>query len=62
KKLNTLYVDRNLQHHTLIQAYSRTNRVEEPTKPYGNIVAYRNLKEKTDEAIELIVPSVLNEI
>ncbi|WP_047503066.1 type I restriction endonuclease subunit R [Staphylococcus sp. ZWU0021] len=53
KKLNTLYVDRNLQHHTLIQAYSRTNRVEEPTKPYGNIVAYRNLKEKTDEAIEL---------
>ncbi|MFW2451857.1 type I restriction endonuclease subunit R [Staphylococcus cohnii] len=53
KKLNTLYVDRNLQHHTLIQAYSRTNRVEESTKPYGNIVAYRNLKEKTDEAIEL---------
>jgi type I restriction enzyme R subunit len=53
KKLNTLYVDRNLQHHTLIQAYSRTNRVEEPTKPYGNIVAYRSLKEKTDEAIEL---------
>lgn len=53
KKLNTLYVDRNLQHHTLIQAYSRTNRVEEPTKPYGNIVAYRNLKEQTDEAIEL---------
>lgn len=53
KKLNTLYVDRNLQHHTLIQAYSRTNRVEEPTKPYGKIVAYRNLKEKTDEAIEL---------
>ncbi|WP_210146079.1 type I restriction endonuclease subunit R [Staphylococcus sp. GDY8P55P] len=53
KKLNTLYVDRNLQHHSLIQAYSRTNRVEEPTKPYGNIVAYRNLKEKTDEAIEL---------
>ncbi|MCD8827812.1 type I restriction endonuclease subunit R [Staphylococcus gallinarum] len=53
KKLNTLYVDRNLQHHSLIQAYSRTNRVEEQTKPYGNIVAYRNLKEKTDEAIEL---------
>lgn len=53
KKLNTLYVDRNLQHHSLIQAYSRTNRVEEPTKPYGNIVCYRDLKEKTDEAIEL---------
>lgn len=53
KKLNTLYVDRNLQHHSLIQAYSRTNRVEESTKPYGNIVCYRDLKEKTDEAIEL---------
>lgn len=53
KKLNTLYVDRNLKHHTLIQAYSRTNRVEKPTKPYGNIVCYRNLKERTDEAIEL---------
>lgn len=44
KKLNTLYVDRNLQYHTLIQAYSRTNRVEDETKPYGNIVCYRNLK------------------
>lgn len=53
KKLNTLYVDRHLQHHSLIQAYSRTNRVEENTKPYGNIVCYRNLKENTDEAIEL---------
>src|SRR5699024_9862584 len=53
KKLNTLYVDRNLKHHTLIQAYSRTNRVEKPTKPYGNIVCYRDLKERTDEAIEL---------
>lgn len=53
KKLNTLYVDRNLQHHGLIQAFSRTNRVEKITKPYGNIVCYRDLKEKTDEAIEL---------
>src|SRR5699024_9140388 len=53
KKLNTLYVDRNLKHHTLIKAYSQTNRVEKPTKPYGNIVCYRNLKERTDEAIEL---------
>ena len=53
KKLNTLYVDRNLQYHTLIQAYSRTNRVEDETKPYGNIVCYRNLKENTDKAIEL---------
>ncbi|PNZ70604.1 type I restriction endonuclease subunit R [Staphylococcus croceilyticus] len=53
KKLNTLYVDRNLQYHGLIQAYSRTNRVEDETKPYGNIVCYRNLKENTDKAIEL---------
>lgn len=53
KKLNTLYVDRNLQYHTLIQAYFRTNRVEDETKPYGNIVCYRNLKENTDKAIEL---------
>src|SRR5699024_2055113 len=53
RKLNTLYVDRNLKHHGLIQAYSRTNRVEKSTKPYGNIVCYRDLKEQTDEAIEI---------
>lgn len=53
KKLNTLYVDRNLKYHGLIQAYSRTNRVEKETKPYGNIVCYRNLKDNTDRAIEL---------
>ena len=53
KTLNTLYVDRNLQYHGLIQAYSRTNRVEKDTKPYGNIVCYRNLKEQTDKAIQL---------
>lgn len=53
KKLNTLYVDRNLQHHGLIQAFSRTNRVEMETKPYGNIVCYRDLKSKTDRAIEI---------
>lgn len=53
KTLNTLYVDRNLKYHTLLQAYSRTNRVEKATKPYGNIVCYRNLKENTDEAIRL---------
>lgn len=54
KKLNTLYVDRNLQYHDLIQAYSRTNRVEKQTKPYGNIVCYRDLKKATDTAIELL--------
>ena len=53
KTLNTLYVDRNLKYHGLIQAYSRTNRVEKATKPYGNIVCFRNLKENTDEAIKL---------
>lgn len=53
KKLNTLYVDKNLKYHDLLQAYSRTNRVEESTKPYGNIVCYRNLKKRTDEAIKL---------
>ncbi|WP_166626251.1 type I restriction endonuclease subunit R [Jeotgalicoccus sp. S0W5] len=53
KKLNTLYVDKNLKHHDLIQAYSRTNRVEKLTKPYGNIVNFRNLKKATDDAIRL---------
>lgn len=51
KTLNTLYVDKNLKYHDLVQAYSRTNRVEQPTKPYGNIVCYRNLKKRTDEAL-----------
>ena len=53
KPLNTLYVDKNMVYHDLLQAYSRTNRVEKSTKPYGNIVCYRNLKEKTDDAIKL---------
>ncbi|PKH11145.1 type I restriction endonuclease subunit R [Planomicrobium sp. MB-3u-38] len=53
KTLNTLYVDRNMQHHGLIQAYSRTNRVAGPKKMYGNIVCYRNLKEATDIAVRL---------
>lgn len=53
KPLNTLYVDKNMVYHDLLQAYSRTNRVEKPTKPYGNIVCYRNLKENTDAAIKL---------
>lgn len=53
KTLNTLYVDKNLKYHDLLQAYSRTNRVEKSTKPYGNIVCYRNLKKNTDDAIRL---------
>ncbi|MGL5753254.1 MAG: type I restriction endonuclease subunit R, partial [Paraclostridium sp.] len=53
KTLNTLYVDKNLKYHDLVQAYSRTNRVEKSTKPYGNIVCYRNLKKNTDDALKL---------
>lgn len=51
--LNTLYIDKNLKDHNLIQAYSRTNRIEKETKPYGNIVAFRDLKDATDAAISL---------
>lgn len=51
KPLNTLYVDKNLKYHGLLQAFSRTNRVYDKTKPYGNIVCYRNLKKETDDAI-----------
>lgn len=51
KTLNTLYVDKNLKYHDLLQAFSRTNRVEKVTKPYGNIVCYRNLKKNTDDSI-----------
>ena len=53
KKVNTLYVDKNLKFHGLIQAYSRTNRILNEVKSQGNIVAFRNLKEFTDEAITL---------
>jgi len=52
-KLNTLYVDKNLQYHGLIQAYSRTNRLLDSDKPHGNIVSFRNLKEATDKALTL---------
>jgi len=53
KKLNTLYVDKNLKYHGLIQAYSRTNRILGELKSQGNIVCFRNLKENTDKAIKL---------
>jgi len=52
-RMSTLYLDKKLQWHNLIQAYSRTNRVEEKSKPFGNIVSYRNMKESTDEAVAL---------
>ncbi|MEH1007465.1 type I restriction endonuclease subunit R [Winogradskyella sp. ECml5-4] len=51
--LNTLYVDKNLKYHGLIQAYSRTNRIINEQKSQGNIVVFRNLKKVTDEAITL---------
>jgi len=53
KKVNTLYVDKNLRFHGLIQAYSRTNRILNDVKSQGNIVCFRNLKSNTDEAIAL---------
>ena len=51
--LNTLYVDKNLKHHGLIQAYSRTNRILNEQKSQGNIVVFRNLKQATDDALLL---------
>lgn len=53
KKVNTLYVDKNLRYHGLIQAYSRTNRILNERKSQGNIVVFRNLKRVTDEAVAL---------
>jgi type I restriction enzyme R subunit len=53
KYLNTLYVDKNLKHHGLIQAFSRTNRVLNATKPYGHILDFRNQQAAVDEAIAL---------
>lgn len=53
KPLNTLYVDKNLKYHGLIQAFSRTNRVYNDKKPFGNIISFRNLKRATDEALAL---------
>ncbi len=53
KYLNTLYVDKNLKHHGLIQAFSRTNRVLNSAKPYGHILDFRGQQERVDEAITL---------
>jgi type I restriction enzyme R subunit len=51
--LNTLWVDKNLRQHGLMQAFSRTNRILNSVKTYGNIVCFRDLKEETDKAISL---------
>ena len=53
KFLNTLYVDKNLRHHGLIQAFSRTNRVLNATKPYGHILDFRSQQSNVDAAIAL---------
>lgn len=50
--LNTLFVDKNLRYHGLIQAYSRTNRIYDSTKSFGNIVTFRNLEQATIDAIK----------
>ncbi len=61
KKVNTLYVDKNLRYHGLIQAYSRTNRILNEVKSQGNIICFRNLKANTDEAIALFSDKNANE-
>ena len=53
KFLNTLYVDKNLKHHSLIQAFSRTNRVLNATKPYGHILDFRDQQDNVDAAIAM---------
>lgn len=53
KYLNTLYVDKNLKYHGLIQAFSRTNRVLNDTKPWGNVLDFRGQEDQVDEAIRL---------
>lgn len=53
KPLNTIYVDKNLKYHGLIQAFSRTNRILDELKSQGNVVCFRNLKDATDDAITL---------
>ena len=51
--LNTLFVDKNLRYHGLIQAFSRTNRIYDATKSFGNIVTFRDLEQATIDAISL---------
>ena len=53
KKLNTLYVDKNLEYHGLLQAFSRTNRVLNEKKRFGKVICFRDMKENVDAAIKL---------
>lgn len=61
KKLNTLYVDKNLEYHGLLQAFSRTNRVLNEKKRFGKIVCFRDLKANVDAAIKLFSNNTPNE-
>lgn len=61
KRLNTLYVDKNLEYHGLLQAFSRTNRVLNEKKRFGKIVCFRNLKANVDAAIKLFSNNEPNE-
>ena len=61
KKLNTLYVDKNLEYHGLLQAFSRTNRVLNEKKRFGKIVCFRDLKANVDAAIKLFSNNEPNE-
>ena len=60
KYLNTLYVDKNLRFHGLIQAFSRTNRVLNDTKPYGNILDFRSQQKAVDQAVALFSGKEIN--
>lgn len=62
KTLNTLYVDKNLKYHGLIQAYSRTNRILNEVKSQGNVIVFRNLKQATDDAVALFSNKNANEV
>lgn len=62
KTLNTLYVDKNLRYHGLLQAYSRTNRILDERKSQGNIVVFRNLRKATNDAIELFANKDAQEV
>ena len=61
KKLNTLYVDKNLEYHSLVQAFSRTNRVLNEKKRFGKVICFRELKSNVDAAIKLFSNNQPNE-
>lgn len=60
--LNTLFVDKNLRYHGLMQAFSRTNRIYDATKTFGNIITFRNLEQATIDAITLFAESSTREV